>query len=83
MSHRTQITLTDAQYKQLKERSMRTGVGIAELIRQALAGSATIASPGDAADALARTSGAWSRRDYDGRQYVERTRRGLGRKLRP
>ena len=36
MSHRTQITLTDAQYARLLEESQRTGLGLAELTRRAL-----------------------------------------------
>lgn len=36
MSHRTQITLTDAQYERLQSESERTGLSMAELVRRAI-----------------------------------------------
>lgn len=81
MSHRTQITLTDDQYAALKRESGRTGLGLAELVRRALA--ATYRTPGgDRSAALDESFGAWADRDFDGEEYVERLRRpGLGARL--
>lgn len=81
MAHRTQITLTDAQYATLKRESQRTGLGLAELVRRSL--SATYRMPGgDRSSALDESFGAWSDRDFDGEEYVERLRRpGLGARL--
>lgn len=80
MSHRTQITLTDAQYARLRQESERTGVGLAELVRRALALSFGGTRLG-AADALADSFGAWRDRELDGAEYVERSRRGMARRL--
>ena len=81
MAHRTQITLSDAQYATLKHESQRTGLSLAELVRRALNESYR----GPAADferALEHSFGTWSDRDYEGEEYVERLRRpGLGRRL--
>ena len=81
MSHRTQITLTDAQYARIKRESERTGLGLAELIRRSLA--ATYRTHGaERAAALEESFGAWGDRDFDGEEYVERIRRpGLGVRL--
>ena len=81
MSHRTQITLTDAQYARLKRESERTGLGLAELIRRSLA--ATYRTHGtERSAALEESFGAWGNRDFDGEEYVERIRRpGLGARL--
>jgi hypothetical protein len=81
MAHRTQITLTDAQYARLKRESERSGLALAELVRRAL--DATRGDPPPDFDAaLERSFGAWADRDFDGEQYVERLRRpGLGRRL--
>ena len=81
MSHRTQITLTDAQYARLKRESERTGLGLAELVRRSL--SATYRTRGTArAAALEESFGAWGARDFDGEEYVDRIRRpGLGVRL--
>ncbi len=82
MAHRTQITLTDAQYATLKRESKRTGLGLAELVRRSL--SSTYRTQGtQRTAALEESFGAWSDRDFDGEQYVERLRRpGLGARLR-
>lgn len=80
MAHRTQITLSDAQYEALKRESKRTGLGLAELTRRAL--TATYRVPTDDADALDESFGGWADRDEDGHDYVERLRRpGLGHRL--
>lgn len=80
MSHRTQITLTNAQYARLQRESARTGLGLAELVRRALAvslGDPTV----DAADALVDSFGAWRDRTLEGDEYVDRLRRGMARRL--
>ena len=56
MSHRTQITLTDAQYARLKAESEKSGVGLAELVRRALSAMYGGPSKAEALDA-ARTEG--------------------------
>ncbi len=80
MGHRTQITLTDAQYEALKRRSERTGATLAELVRRAV--SQTYADHEGLEDnALDESFGAWAERDFDGAAYVEELRPGLGRRL--
>jgi Ribbon-helix-helix domain len=80
MAHRTQITLTDEQYAMLKRESQRTGLGLAELVRRAL--SATYRTPGEGSSSgLDESFGAWSEREFDGAEYVERLRPGVGRRL--
>jgi len=81
VAHRTQITLTDSQYATLKRESERTGLGLAELVRRSL--STTYRMHGaKRTTALAESFGAWTDRDFDGEQYVERLRRpGLGARL--
>jgi len=77
MSHRTQITLTDAQYSRLKQESDHTGIGLAELVRRALAVTYGDPARGDAAQVLVATFGAWQDRGIDGEAYVERKRPGM------
>lgn len=80
MAHRTQITLTDAQYEALVERSARTGLSLAELTRRAL--DSTYRLPEErASDALGRSFGAWADQIESGDAYVEGLRPGLGRRL--
>ena len=81
MSHRTQLTLTDAQYARMKRESERTGLGLAELICRSL--STTYRTHGtERAAALEESFGAWGNRDFDGEEYVERIRGpGLGARL--
>jgi len=81
MSHRTQIILTDAQYARLKQESERTGVGLGELIRRALAAAYGETGRTDAAEGLGATFGAWPDRELDGAGYVEGLRRGMARRL--
>jgi hypothetical protein len=80
MAHRTQITLTDRQYAQLKRRSELTGVSLAELVRRALSNSYGLPEKDDWAAVLTSTAGAWRRRE-DGASYVERFRPGLAARL--
>jgi hypothetical protein len=80
LAHRTQITLTDEQYAMLRRESERTGLGLAELVRRAL--SATYRTPGQGSESgLDESFGAWADREFDGAEYVERLRPGLGRRL--
>ena len=71
MSHRTQLTLSDEQYKRLT-----AGVSLAELVRRAV-DRAYGADPA----ALDDSFGAWKGRSFDGEQYVEWLRGGLSRRL--
>jgi hypothetical protein len=82
MSHRTQVTLTDAQFTRLIDESRRTGVSLAELVRRALAATYGGRLGADATTAtLEETCGAWQGRELDGETYVEAVRRGMGRRL--
>jgi hypothetical protein len=81
MGHRTQITLSDAQYARLKEESKRTGASLSELIRRALEEAYQLPRLEDAQSALGDSFGAWGNRDFDGAKYVERLRRGMARRL--
>lgn len=80
--HRTQITLTDAQYLRLHQESARTGLSLAELIRRAL--DQRYGSVSDAARRrlLESAFGSWADRDETGAEYVERVRSGTARRLR-
>lgn len=81
MTHRTQITLSDAQYARLKEESERTGASLSELIRRALENSYRLPKMEDSRAALRDSFGAWGDRNFDGAKYVERLRRGMARRL--
>jgi len=80
MSHRTQVTLDDAQYLRLKAESERTGLGLAELVRQALDRTYGGHVP-HAAEVLSETFGAWRGHTQDGAKYVEGLRLGLAKRL--
>jgi hypothetical protein len=81
MSHRTQITLTDAQYARLRQESERTGLGLATLVRRALDAFFPEGRQGDPAQILEASFGAWKDRDFDGEEYVERLRPGMAQRL--
>jgi predicted CopG family antitoxin len=81
MAHRTQITLSDAQYARLKEESQRSGASLSELIRRALEQTYGLPRLEDSRPALDDSFGAWSNRDFDGAKYVEGLRRGMARRL--
>lgn len=81
MSHRTQITLTDDQYERLRDESARSGLGLAELVRRAVDQSYGTVSGQELLAVLDDTFGRWVDRDVDGGAYVERLRRGMGRRL--
>ena len=81
MSHRTQITLTDAQYQRLRRQSARSGLALAELIRRAVDRAYGTAGREELLDVLDASFGAWTDRDEDGTAYVEGLRRGMSRRL--
>ncbi|KXP13819.1 hypothetical protein [Tsukamurella pseudospumae] len=74
MSHRTQITLEDAQYERLLAESRASGLGLAELVRRAV--DRTYGAPdADEFDAaLDRSFGSWGAETPDGAEYVESIR---------
>lgn len=80
MSHRTQITLTDAQYERLRGESARLGVGLAELVRRALDRAYGAAGHTAIVGALDDSFGAWPAGN-DGASYVEGLRRGMATRL--
>jgi hypothetical protein len=81
MSHRTQITLTDDQYALLKRESRRTGVGLAELIRRAIATTYGTAKRKEH-DGFAAAFGLWADRTPEELDELRRLRGpGLGYKL--
>jgi hypothetical protein len=81
MSHRTQITLTDEQYARLREESVRTGLGLADLVRRALDRAYGSGSRQEVLAALAASFGGWGEQPEDGAAYGEQLRRGMGRRL--
>jgi hypothetical protein len=81
MSHRTQVTLTDAQYARLLEESRRSGVGLAALVRRAVDQRYGTASTDQLLRALDKSFGSWPDRAFDGQSYVEGLRRGMARRL--
>lgn len=81
MSHRTQITLTDEQYERLRQESLKSGVGLAELVRRALDHTYGCQSQEKFLAALEASFGCWTDREEDGAAYVEAKRRGMARRL--
>ena len=81
MARRTQITLTDDQYEQLKRESERSGASLAELVRRALVQAYGDVGAPERDRGLHASLGAWRDRDFDGAEYVERLRRGMTRRL--
>lgn len=83
MSHRTQITLTDAQYERLRRESQRTGVGLAELVRRAVDRAYQPVDPDGLLQALEESFGIWAQRPDadDGAAHVDRLRRGMRERL--
>lgn len=81
MSRRTQITLTEAQYRLLKRESERTGVSLAELVRRAVTRTYG-ASRGRKGNGFEASFGLWKDRDLDPVEYVKQLRGpGLGQRL--
>jgi hypothetical protein len=81
--HRTQITLTDAQYARLRDEGARTGHSLAELIRRAVDKHYEPVSAVERLRLLDSAFGAWGERGETGAEYVERVRSGTRRRLRP
>lgn len=83
MSHRTQITLTDEQYARLQAESLRTGMGLAELVRRALDEVYNGSTVEETLRWIDASFGAWANRDddEDGVAYVARLRPGLDKRL--
>jgi hypothetical protein len=79
-SHRTHITLTDEQYERLRTESVRTGLGLAALVRHALDRSYGTPSQRELLDAIEGTFGAWADGE-SGAEYVDALRRGMGRRM--
>lgn len=82
--HRTQILLEDEQYERLKLRSATTGRGIGDLVRRAVDQVYGESSTDDRLRALQESHGTLGEDDFDGLDgaaYVERSRRGLDRRL--
>jgi hypothetical protein len=80
--HRTQVTLTDAQYVRLRDESARSGHSLAELVRRALDERYEAVSKPDRLRLLDSSFGAWGHRDESGAAFVERVRSGTARRLR-
>jgi len=80
--HRTQITLTEAQYARLRDESARTGQSLAELIRRALDERYEPLSSAERLRLFDSAFGAWAGREETGTEFVERARSGTGRRLR-
>ncbi len=81
MSHRTQITLTDDQYRLLLEQSEASGQSLAELVRRAVVKCYGPAPAEDMAIALEVSFASWGGRQIDGASYVDCLRRGMERRL--
>jgi len=80
--HRTQITLTDAQYARLREESTESGRSLAELVRRAIDERYEVVSKADRLRLLDLAFGAWASSDESGAEFVERVRSGTARRLR-
>jgi len=65
----------------LLSESRRSGLSIAELTRRALDQSYRSSSNDKLIEALHESFGAWSDRDFDGEEYVERIRPGMAKRL--
>jgi hypothetical protein len=80
--HRTQVTLTDAQYVRLRGESARSGLSLAELVRRALDERYEAVSTPDRLRLLDSAFGAWTQREESGAEFVQRVRSGSARRLR-
>jgi hypothetical protein len=80
--HRTQITLTDAQYASPRDESSSSGHSLAELVRHALDERYGAISKTDRLRLLDSAFGAWADREQSGAEFVDRVRSGTARRLR-
>lgn len=84
MAHRTQITLTDAQYERLQRESERTGSSLSELIRRAVDATYRGMTREERLRALDESFGIWKDRTdipATGAEYVEELRPGMAARL--
>jgi hypothetical protein len=81
VSHRTQITLTDSQYQQLRTESEQTGRSLSELVRRALDNTYGGNAKKELLEAIDASFGLWSDRELDGEAYVDSMRHGLGSRV--
>jgi hypothetical protein len=72
MSHRTQVALSDTQYRRLLTESEQSGLSLAGLVRRAVDNCYGQPAPEEVVRALRASFGSWQDRDFDG----ERLRRG-------
>jgi hypothetical protein len=79
--HRTQITLTDAQYARLRDESASSGRSLAELVRRALEERYETVPKADRLRLLDSAFGGWADRGESGAAFVERVRSGTARRL--
>jgi hypothetical protein len=79
--HRTQISLTDAQYERLRSESASSGHSLAELIRRALDERYGTVSEADRLKLLDSAFGGWADHEENGTAFVERVRTGTARRL--
>ena len=79
MSHRTQVALSDTQYRRLLTESEQSGLSLAGLVRRAVDNCYGQPAPEEVVRALRASFGSWQDRDFDGESYVEAMRPGLGR----
>jgi hypothetical protein len=78
---RTQITLTEAQYRLLHDESETSGHSLAELIRQAVDQRYAELSASERLSLLETAFGGWADRDEGGEEFVERVRTGTQRRV--
>lgn len=74
MSHRTQITLEDAQYSRLLAESQASGSSLAELIRRAVDLTYGGADLDEFTHALDQSFGTWGPGAPDGEEFVDAVR---------
>lgn len=79
MSHRLQITLTDDQYRRLREESDRTGASLAELMRSAVNDVyPPVASLEERIEGFKAGFGIWADRDDDFDALIRQLRPPMG-----
>lgn len=78
---RTQITLTDAQYRMLREESANSGLSLAELVRQAVDERYDGRTREQRLELLDRAFGGWAGREEGGEEFVDRVRSGTARRV--